>query len=131
MPNRGKRGAMLVTKVFQFDGAHKLLNYNGKCEKLHGHTWTVHVTVEADVGRGGIAFDFARLKQIVEEKALSILDHSYVNEIVEEPSAENIALWIWERVAGAVPLCEVRVYETPTSFVTYRGPEPPEADGIS
>ena len=115
---------MLVTKVFQFDGAHKLLNYNGKCEKLHGHTWTVHVTVEDEVGRGGIAFDFARLKQIAEEKVLSILDHSYVNEIVEEPSAENIALWIWERLAGDVPLYEVKVYETSTSFVTYRGPGP-------
>jgi 6-pyruvoyltetrahydropterin/6-carboxytetrahydropterin synthase len=112
---------MLVTRIFQFDGAHKLLNYNGKCEKLHGHTWGVHVTVEAEVGAGGIAFDFAKIKDIVQEKVLSLLDHSYINDIIEEPSAENIALWVWERLKGALPLYEVKVYESPFSFVTYRG----------
>lgn len=112
---------MLVTKIFSFDGAHKLLNYNGKCEKLHGHTWTVHVTVEAEVGEAGIAFDFGRLKEIVGEKVLSILDHSYINDLLSEPSAENIAIWIWERLEDTIPLHEVQVYESPTSYVTYRG----------
>ena len=112
---------MLVTKIFSFDGAHKLLNYNGKCEKLHGHTWTVHVTVEADVDETGIAFDFGRLKEIVGEKVLSTLDHSYINDLLSEPSAENIAIWIWGRLEDNIPLHEVQVYESPTSYVTYRG----------
>ncbi len=89
---------MLVTKILQFDAAHKLFDYNGKCENLHGHTWTVHVTVEAEIGKGGIACDFALIKRTVNEKALAILDHSYINDLLEEPSAENIALWIWQRL---------------------------------
>ena len=112
---------MLVTKIFRFDSAHNLSSYNGKCEKLHGHTWTVHVTVEADVGPGGIAFDFIRLRKTVDEKVISLLDHSYLNDIIPEPSAENIALWAWDRLKEAVPLYEVKVFETPTSFVAYRG----------
>jgi len=111
-----------VTKVFSFDGAHNLLKYKGKCERLHGHTWTIHITVEAAVGPNGLAFDFVRLKKIVNDKVISILDHSYLNEIISDPSAENIALWIWDNLHAAVPLYEVKVFETPTSFVTYRGP---------
>lgn len=112
---------MLVTKVFSFDGAHKLLNYNGKCENLHGHTWTIHVTVDAKVDESGIAFDFAELKKIVEDNVLDVLDHSYINEVIEHPSAENIALWMWGRLEESIPIFEVKVFETPTSFVTYRG----------
>lgn len=111
---------MLVTKIFQFDGAHNLLQYKGKCEKLHGHTWTLHVTVEAEVGAGGIAFDFNKLKEIVESNVISILDHSYVNDVVPDPSAENIAIWIHEQLRNDLPVHEIRVYETPTSYVTYR-----------
>ena len=112
---------MLVTKVFHFDGAHKLLHYNGKCERLHGHTWTLHVSVEGDVDARGIAFDFLKLKKIVEERVLDILDHSFINDVIENPSAENIALWSWNRLKDALPLREIKVFETPTSFVTYRG----------
>jgi 6-pyruvoyltetrahydropterin/6-carboxytetrahydropterin synthase len=112
---------MLVTKEFTFSGAHNLSGYDGKCEKLHGHTWTVQVTVEAPVGEDGLAFDFIRLKKIGEEKAISLLDHSYINETIKNPSAENIALWIWDRLKEELPLHEIKVFETPTSFVTYRG----------
>jgi 6-pyruvoyltetrahydropterin/6-carboxytetrahydropterin synthase len=112
---------MLVTKEFCFNGAHNLLGYKGKCEKLHGHTWTVQVTVDAPVAEDGLAFDFVRLKEIVEEKAVSLLDHSYLNEIIDNPSAENIAIWIWQRLQLELPLHEIKVFETATSFVTYRG----------
>jgi len=65
---------MLVTKEFSFNGAHKLIGYHGKCERLHGHTWKLHVTIEAPVGEDGLAFDFIELKKIVKEKALAQLD---------------------------------------------------------
>jgi len=114
---------MLVTKIFSFNGAHNLVGYEGKCEKLHGHTWSVHVTVEKAIGPKGLAFDFVLLKKIVEDKAISILDHSYLNDLISNPSAENIALWLWEHLEKEVPLTEIKVFETPTSFVTCRGPE--------
>ncbi|MFH1998470.1 MAG: 6-carboxytetrahydropterin synthase, partial [Planctomycetota bacterium] len=93
----------------------------GKCEKLHGHTWTVQVTIEAAIQENGLAYDFVVLKQKVEEKAISILDHSYLNDLIPNPSAEHIALWIWKQLEDEIPLFEIKVFETPTSFVTYRG----------
>jgi len=113
---------MLVSKELSFSGAHKLLGYKGKCEQLHGHTWKVIVTVEAPVGDNGLAFDFVILNKIIKKKAVNILDHSYLNDIIGNPSAENIAIWIWTRLEGDLPLKEIKVYESPTSFVTHHGP---------
>jgi len=113
---------MLVSREFRFDAAHHLVDYGGKCERLHGHTWSLRVTIEAPVGPNGLAFDFVALDRIVRERAISALDHTDLNEVVGQPSCENVAIWIWERLRD-LPLREVRVHESPTSFVTYRGPE--------
>jgi 6-pyruvoyltetrahydropterin/6-carboxytetrahydropterin synthase len=120
----GKEGAghpvLLVTKEFVFDAAHQLPDYDGKCERLHGHTWKLHVTVRSPVDpRSGIAFDFVMLKKIVMERVIDVLDHSFVNDFLEHPSAENICLFVWEKCRD-LPLYEVKVWETPTSFATYR-----------
>jgi len=120
--NKNKRiKKMLVTKEFEFDAAHRLINYRGKCENLHGHRWKVQVTLKAPLQKDGIAFDFVELKKIVEEKVIKKLDHTYLNDLLPQPSTENIALWIWERLKEELPLYEVKVWESPTSFVTYRG----------
>ncbi len=112
---------MLVSREFSFSAAHNLPSYRGKCEKLHGHTYRIRVTVEGEVNKEGIVFDFAQLKREVEEKVLKVLDHSYLNEIIYPPSAENIALWVWKRLKDSLPLKEVRVYESPDTFVTFCG----------
>lgn len=112
---------MLVTKEFSFDAAHNLINYHGSCEKLHGHTWKLHVTVRAPVGQDGLAFDFVELKKIVHAKVISRLDHVYLNDLLKQSSAENLAVWIWEELKE-LPLYEIKVWETPTSFITYYGP---------
>ncbi len=120
----GKGGAelpvFLVTKEFVFDAAHQLPDYDGKCERLHGHTWKLHVTVRSKVDpKSGIAFDFVKLKKIVMERVVDVLDHSFVNDFLEHPSAENICLFVWEKCQD-LPLYEVKVWETPTSFATFR-----------
>ncbi len=112
---------MRVTREFRFEAAHNLLEYRGACERLHGHSYLLQVTVEAPVGQDGLAFDFARLKEIVEERVLARLDHAYLNEVVPQSSAENVAIWVWERLKD-LPLAEVKVFETPTSWVAYGGP---------
>jgi 6-pyruvoyltetrahydropterin/6-carboxytetrahydropterin synthase len=116
---------MLVTKDFQFDAAHNLPNYHGKCERLHGHTYRLQVTIDAPVDADtGMALDFAILGDVVEREVVSALDHRYLNEIVPISSAENVAIWIWRKLAGKLPharLAEIRLFETPTSSVTYRG----------
>ncbi|APT74198.1 6-pyruvoyl tetrahydropterin synthase [Thermosipho melanesiensis] len=117
---------MFVTKEFTFDAAHNLIKYHGKCEKLHGHTYKLLVTVAGKKDEEGMVIDFLELKKIVKENVLNILDHSYINEIIEQPSAENIAEWIWERLKEKLNteryfLYEIKLYETPTSYVTLRG----------
>ncbi|MHC5037929.1 MAG: 6-carboxytetrahydropterin synthase QueD [Planctomycetota bacterium] len=113
---------MKVSKEFSFDAAHNLKEYQGKCEALHGHTYRLRITVEIPVGPTGMAFDFVDLKRIVEDRVISVLDHTYLNDTLRQPTAENLAIWIWDTLSE-LPLWEVRVWETPDSFVAYGGPE--------
>jgi len=116
---------MRVTKEFTFDAAHNLPNYHGKCERLHGHTYRIQVTIEAPVDpQTGMALDFAILGDVVKEEVVDALDHRYINEIIPISSAENVAMWAWQRVSGRLQrakLREIRLWETPNFFVTYHG----------
>ena len=115
---------MIVATEFDFDAAHNLPNYAGKCERLHGHTYRLRVVCEAKVDPGtGLAIDFALVKRVVNERVIEPLDHTYLNETIAIPSAENIAVWIWNRLEGrGLPLIEIWVFETAGCFVVYRGP---------
>ena len=116
---------MLLAKDFTFDAAHNLVNYHGKCERLHGHTYKLRVVVEGTPDSEGMIIDFIELKAIVKEKILSRLDHSYINDIITQPSAENIAVWIWAELEESVrqencSLYEIHVWETADSRVILR-----------
>lgn len=115
-----------VTKEFTFDAAHYLTKYHGKCENLHGHTYKLHITVEGKRNTEGMVLDFVVLKRIVKEHVLKNLDHSSLNDFFEQPSAENIIYWIWNTLENKLKgqnysLCEIKLWETPTSFAAYRG----------
>lgn len=115
----------LVTKEFIFDAAHFLPFYEGKCENLHGHTYKMHVTVQAQKDiKTGMAFDFVILKEVVKKEIIDLWDHQLINDHIENPSAENMAQFAWEKLQKhEIPLYEITIWETPTSFVTYRGGE--------
>lgn len=120
---------MIITKTFKFDAAHNLVHYHGNCEKLHGHTYRLDVSVEGTLDKEQMVMDFVLLKNIVKKEILDVLDHSYLNDHIEQPTAESIAIWIWQRLVEHLNtdehhLFEIRVYETETSFVTYRGDKP-------
>ncbi len=89
---------MKVTKEFTFDSAHFLPSYYGKCERMHGHTYKLHVTVDGPIGDNGLVIDFVILKRIVKKQVLDKLDHQVVNDIIEVASCENTAVWIWEQL---------------------------------
>ncbi len=112
---------MLITKEFTFDSAHKLLNYNGLCANLHGHTYRLQVTLSGPVLKNGMVYDFVDLKRIVTEKAISKLDHKFINKTIKQSTAENIVIWIWKHLEKDLPLYEIKLWETPTSYVTYSG----------
>ena len=116
---------MLLRKEFTFDAAHNLVRYHGKCEALHGHTYRIAVVLNGTPDEEGMIMDFTDLSDIVKERVISRLDHSYVNDVIEQPTAENIARWIWDRVETHVrrPNCtlsSVEVWETGSSCATLR-----------
>jgi 6-pyruvoyltetrahydropterin/6-carboxytetrahydropterin synthase len=85
-----------------FSGAHRLRDYKGQCENLHGHNWKVEVFVASpEVGKNGMVLDFRELKDAT-QAVLETIDHRYLNEIPYfseiNPSSENIAKYIFDRV---------------------------------
>jgi 6-pyruvoyltetrahydropterin/6-carboxytetrahydropterin synthase len=117
-----------VEIVTSFSAAHRLREYKGKCERLHGHNYRIHIIARADrPGPGGMVIDFGELKKAAND-ALERLDHTFLNEIppfVEtEPSAENIAAVIFDQVADRLAdkahlLHSVSVWESENSRATY------------
>ncbi len=111
-----------------FDAAHFLRGYQGKCEALHGHRFRVVVMVTAsEVDDIGIAYDFTELKRHLADITAGF-DHTCLNDISPfdkiNPSSENIAVAIYNelkpKLADApVSLSSVEVWESPQSRVAY------------
>ncbi|HEX9058876.1 MAG TPA: 6-carboxytetrahydropterin synthase QueD, partial [Clostridia bacterium] len=72
-----------ITKVFTFDCAHHLNEYEGKCKNIHGHTYKLEVTVKGPVQKNGLVMDFHDLDAVVENEILEMIDHKYLNEIFD------------------------------------------------
>ena len=115
-----------IFKEFTFEAAHRLpfVPEGHKCARLHGHSFRVeiHVGGEVDAGTGWI-MDFADIKAAF-QPLHDQLDHHYLNEIqgLENPTSENVAGWIWDRLETALPgLSRVVVRETCTSGCVYAG----------
>ena len=90
-----------IQTEFYFEAAHKLtLDYESKCESLHGHSYKCSVTIEAeDLDQNGMICDFSILKRIIKEKIEDKLDHKYLNDIFEcNSTAEFMSRWIYEQV---------------------------------
>jgi 6-pyruvoyltetrahydropterin/6-carboxytetrahydropterin synthase len=115
-----------ISREFKFDSAHNLVHYKGKCENLHGHTYRLRVTLAGSTDAdSGMIMDFGIIKQIVEDKVIDKLDHHYINDFVENSTAENIIRWIWNELKGPLSgetyhLYELKLWETENSFVTLR-----------
>lgn len=93
-----------VTKRFEFDYAHYLPDYPGKCKNMHGHRGILEVEVsgppvspeEGTIKYEGLIMDFGDLKNIVQKQVIEKLDYRLLNEVMFEiPTAENMASWIW------------------------------------
>jgi 6-pyruvoyltetrahydropterin/6-carboxytetrahydropterin synthase len=119
---------MEIFKEFTIEAAHRLPNVptGHKCGRLHGHSFRISVHVRGPVDRAmGWVIDFADIKsafKVVEEA----IDHRYLNEVdgLENPTSENLARWIWERVFPMLPaLSRVVVRETCTTGCVYEGGE--------
>ena len=114
---------MRVKVAFDFEAAYRLPQHPGKCKELHGHSYHLVVTVERPVAaETGMAIDFADLKQVVRRDVVDRLDHTYVNDLIDNPTAEVMAVWIWNALSAPLDgLFEVELGETRSCAVVYRG----------
>lgn len=117
---------MKIAQAFTFEAAHRLPNVSPahRCYRLHGHSYRVELRLEGQVDPAtGFVVDFFDIERAFAPLAAQ-LDHRNLNEIegLENPTAENIAVWIWRRMKPSLaPLRSVVVYETPSSWAEYEG----------
>jgi 6-pyruvoyltetrahydropterin/6-carboxytetrahydropterin synthase len=114
--------------ITSFSAAHRLENFYGKCEALHGHNWKVEVFLMGEkLDEAGLLLDFgvakARTRELLEE-----IDHKYLNELPvfshQNPSSENLASYLFQRLAAllnreGVKVSRVNVWESDTSCASY------------
>jgi 6-pyruvoyltetrahydropterin/6-carboxytetrahydropterin synthase len=119
-------GHVRLVRTFTFEAAHRLQNApeGHKCARLHGHSFRIEVVCEGEIDEhAGWLVDFADIKRAF-DPVLERLDHYYLNEIegLENPTAENLARWIWTRVKPKLRfLSQITVAETCTSRCEYKG----------
>ncbi len=115
-----------LTKTFGFEAAHWLPTFpeGHKCRRMHGHSYRIDLELEGEVDEErGYLLDFGEVKAAV-DPLQKRLDHYVLNEVegLENPTAENIARWIYERLKPSLPMLQlVRVRETCTNASEYRG----------
>ena len=113
---------MRLSRTFKFDAAHKLVDYPGVCRRIHGHTYTLTVTVEGEPDDTGMIIDFFDIKKVVEETVIAKVDHTYLNDFYEQPTVENVAVDIFQKLEKAfepynAELYSVKLYEGEKSCV--------------
>ncbi|MFY9271277.1 MAG: 6-carboxytetrahydropterin synthase [Candidatus Manganitrophaceae bacterium] len=129
-----------VSREIHFCYGHRLLNYSGKCRHLHGHNGKVEIELYSEsLNELGMVRDFEEIKQVVQVWIDDHLDHNMIlcrrdplipaldalkeryYLIDENPTAEAISKLIYDyAVSQHLPVLEVRLWETPKSYASYR-----------
>lgn len=114
--------------ITQFAAAHRLENFYGKCEALHGHNWKVEVfLIGAELDEAGLLMDFGQIKART-NTLLEEIDHKYLNELEafreRNPSSENLARFLFDRLSAVLNrdggrVSRVNVWESDTSCASY------------
>ena len=117
---------MKITQAFRFEAAHRLPNVpeRHRCHRMHGHSYRVELQLEGPVDpASGFVVDFFDIEAAF-GPLLARLDHHCLNDIegLDNPTAENIAIWIWERTRPTLAaLSQVTVFETSDCWAVYDG----------
>jgi 6-pyruvoyltetrahydropterin/6-carboxytetrahydropterin synthase len=137
-----------IHKKFTFETAHALLDYEGACKNIHGHSYELEIGVKGKVhyekgNSNGFVMDFSQLKKIVLENVVEELDHALVlydlhpqflkQALLESflkvklvpfnPTSENLMVWIYEKLKDKMPegisICRIKLKETDTSYAEF------------
>jgi 6-pyruvoyltetrahydropterin/6-carboxytetrahydropterin synthase len=102
-----------LTKRLEISAAHRLnLPYPSRCTEVHGHNFIIEVTCESDtLNEQGMVVDFSHIRE-----AVMVYDHKYLNDFFEQPTAENLARAICEKVPHCV---SVKVQESENNVAEY------------
>lgn len=131
-----------ITKKFKYCAAHQYRNIDWDAEKnrevfgedsrLHGHNYTLEVTVKGvpDPDTGFVT-DLIEIKKLVNKKIINVIDHSTIEKDIpwfkdKQPSTENMVIWMWNEIEPEITsgkLHRIRLVETPTIYTDYFGPE--------
>lgn len=85
---------MLIKLIRSFSAAHRLPHYDGPCHDLHGHTWKAVFVIEGPVQQDGMVCDFKVIKKLLDDQ---LPDHRFLNDEVENPTAENLAQYLFKK----------------------------------
>lgn len=144
-----KKQNIRVTKKFTFDMAHALYGYDGPCKNIHGHTYTLSITLigkpieNVQNPKNGMVIDFSDFKNIVKKNFVDLFDHSLVlnansphseirdlktnfekiNFVAFQPTCENLLIHVLEKIKPNLPseieICSIRLEETPSSYAEW------------
>jgi 6-pyruvoyltetrahydropterin/6-carboxytetrahydropterin synthase len=116
-----------IEKSFRFEAGHTLVQHDGKCRHPHGHSYLVTLRLrrkELNTAwpKKNMVVDFQTIDAVMKPIIEASLDHAWLNDTLhtDSPTAEFIAMWIFEKVHPALPeLVAVTVHETQTAQATY------------
>ncbi len=121
-----------VVKEFTFDSAHFLPNYEGACNRIHGHTYKLQIGVKGEIDPDtGMVIDFKKLNGLVDNLVIRKMDHQLLNNIADgrfpanNPTAELMSQYIFAELQANLPdgviMDFVKLWETPTSYAICYG----------
>ncbi len=90
---------MKIKLIRSFSAAHRLPHYDGPCHHLHGHTWKTVFIIEGPVNQDGMVCDFKVIKKLLDS---FLPDHQFLNDLLENPTAENLAQYLFDHIAPAL-----------------------------
>ena len=122
---------MKIVKSFKLKIAHFLPGYVGKCKQLHGHTMRLDVVVDGHINPDtGMIIDFHEIDRIVKNNIWSVLDHTCLNDTIQNPTSENVAVWIMGRLKKELPgTVSIRLWEDDDAYVELSAGEHPGTKG--
>lgn len=122
----------ILKQKFSFEASHQLLHHQGKCARVHGHSWQGEILVSAAAVKPfgpdkNMVMDFRDLRSDLDTIVHEKLDHHHLNDtlMTDSPTCEFVAEWLYNHLqqvfkeGGIVKLLSVQIMETCSSGVVY------------